>query len=108
MQDIFPSEVGQWQKRGARIIDVREPAEYAGGHLPGAVNLPLSSLTLTPELMASPLVLVCASGGRSARAAGALEEAGHPEVANLMGGTFGWMKEGRPVEFPEGDGHARR
>jgi phage shock protein E len=103
MQDIFPNEVGQWQGRGARIIDVREPAEYAGGHLPGAVNIPLADLTLIPELTASPLVVVCASGGRSARAAALLEEAGHPEVANLLGGTFGWLRENRPVEFSDVD-----
>ena len=107
MQDIFPNEVSQWQKRGARVIDVREPAEYAGGHLPGAVNIPLATLTLTPDLRAAPLVLVCASGGRSAHAAGALEDAGHPDVANLLGGTYGWMQEGRPVAFPEVDGDAR-
>jgi len=68
MQDIFPNEVGQWQGRGAKIIDVREPAEYAGGHLPGAVNIPLAELTLRAELSAAPVVVVCASGGRSARA----------------------------------------
>ncbi|WP_255808158.1 hypothetical protein [Deinococcus sp. KNUC1210] len=34
MQDIFPNEVSQWQRRGAKIIDVREPAEYAGGTCP--------------------------------------------------------------------------
>ena len=107
MQDIFPNEVGQWQQRGARIIDVREPEEYAGGHLPGAVNIPLTDLTLTPQLRASPLVVVCASGGRSARAAALLEEAGHPEVANLLGGTSGWMQEGRPVEVPEVDADDR-
>ena len=107
MQDIFPNEVGQWQQRGARIIDVREPEEFAGGHLPGAVNIPLADLTLTLELNTSPLVVVCASGGRSARAAALLEEAGHPEVANLLGGTFGWLQEGRPVEFPEVDADDR-
>ena len=107
MQDIFPNEVSQWRKRGARIVDVREPAEYAGGHLPGAINIPLAGLTLTPELRALPLVLVCASGGRSARAARILDETGHPEVANLLGGTYGWMQEGRPVAFPEVDGDAR-
>ena len=107
MQDIFPNEVGQWQGRGARIVDVREPEEYAGGHLPGAINIPLGDLNLIPELIASPLVLVCASGGRSACAAAMLEEAGHPEVANLLGGTYGWMQENRPVEFPGIDLDAR-
>jgi len=103
MQDIFSNEVSQWQKRGARIVDVREPEEYAEGHLPGSVNIPLANLTLTPELCASPLIVVCASGGRSAHAAGILEAAGHPEVANLLGGTFGWIQENRPIEFPKGD-----
>ena len=107
MQEIFPNEVGQWQKRGARIIDVREPEEFAGGHLPGAVNIPLADLTLIPELNASPLVVVCASGGRSARAAMLLESAGHLEVANLLGCTFGWMQENRPVEFREVDADDR-
>ena len=107
MQDIFPNEIGQWQRRGAKIIDVREPAEYAGGHLPGAVNIPLGDLNLIPELIASPIVVVCASGGRSARAAALLTEAGHPEIANLLGGTYVWMQERRPVEFPEVDGDAR-
>lgn len=101
MQDIFPNEVGEWMKRGARVIDVREPEEYAGGHLPGAVNIPLGKLELTPDLKTSPLVLVCASGGRSARAASVLESAGHQDVANLLGGTFRWMGENRPVEFME-------
>ena len=101
MQDIFPNEVGEWQKRGAKIVDVREPEEFTGGHLPGAVNIPLASLTLTPELNAFPLVVVCASGGRSARAAELLEGAGHPEIANLLGGTFGWLQENRPAEFTE-------
>jgi rhodanese-related sulfurtransferase len=103
MQDIFPNEVGQWQERGARIIDVREPTEFAGGHLPGAVNIPLADLTLLPELSATPVVVVCASGGRSARAAALLEGAGHLEVANLLGGTYGWMGENRPVEFTDAD-----
>jgi len=103
MQDIFPNEVGQWQGRGAKIIDVREPAEYAGGHLPGAVNIPLAELTLRAELSAAPVVVVCASGGRSARAAALLEDAGHQEVANLLGGTFGWMAENRPVELSDAD-----
>ncbi|GGJ76789.1 hypothetical protein GCM10008939_21170 [Deinococcus aquiradiocola] len=103
MQDIFANEVGRWQGRGALVIDVREPAEYAAGHLPGAVNLPLASLTLTTEISASPLIVVCASGGRSARAAGLLTRAGHPEVANLLGGTLGWLRENRPVEFSDAD-----
>lgn len=101
MQDIFANEVSEWRKRGAKIIDVREPEEYAAGHLPDALNIPLDSLTLTPALASSPLVMVCASGGRSARAAAMLEDAGHAEVASLLGGTFGWIQQNRDVEFPQ-------
>ncbi|WP_370657471.1 rhodanese-like domain-containing protein [Deinococcus sp. KNUC1210] len=75
--------------------------------MPEAVNIPLSDLTLIPELSATPVVVVCASGGRSARAAALLEGAGHSDVANLLGGTYGWMQEGRPVEFPEVEGDAQ-
>ncbi|MDV6375578.1 rhodanese-like domain-containing protein [Deinococcus arenicola] len=103
VQDIFPAEVSLWLRRGAQLIDVREPAEYAGGHLPGAVNIPLAQLKSTPVLSRAPVVLVCASGSRSAQAAALLTEAGHSDVAHLLGGTVGWMQEGRAVEFPEVD-----
>ncbi len=100
VQDIFPAEVSLWQRRGAQLIDVREPAEHAEGHLPGAVNIPLAELKGNQELSGSPVVLVCASGSRSAQAAARLVEAGHSDVAHLLGGTIGWMQEGRPVDFP--------
>lgn len=106
MTDILPGEVSQWRRRGAKVSGVREPQKSRGGHLPGAIHVPLASLTLTADLCASPVV-VCASGGRSARAAALLTEAGHLEVANLLGGTFGWGREHRPVEFPEVDGDDR-
>lgn len=50
VQDIFPAEVSLWRQRGARLTDIREPGQYAGGHLPGAVNIPLAELQNTPEL----------------------------------------------------------
>jgi rhodanese-related sulfurtransferase len=103
VQDIFPAEVSLWLRRGAQLIDVREPAEYVGGHLPGAVNIPLAQLKFTPALSRAPVVLVCASGSRSAQAAALLLETGHADVAHLLGGTVGWMQEGRAVEFPEVD-----
>ncbi|GAA4001762.1 rhodanese-like domain-containing protein [Deinococcus rubellus] len=101
MQGIFPNEVGEWMKRGALIIDVHGPEEYARGHLPSEVNIPLGELQPIPEWTAAPVVVVCASGGRSARAAVVLEETGHFDVATLPGGTFGWMQENRPIEIAE-------
>jgi rhodanese-related sulfurtransferase len=105
VQDIFSGEVALWLRRGVKAIDVQGPEEHAGGHLPGAVNLPLACLTLArltlvPERRAAPLVVVCASGVRRARAARLPEEAGHPDVAHLLGGTVGWLGEQRPLELP--------
>lgn len=97
-QDIFANELEGWRERGARIIDVREPWEYERGHIPGAQNIPLSELEAHLEHLQEPLVIVCASGGRSASAAGFLHASGVSEVANLMGGTAGWIRQGFPVE----------
>ncbi len=58
-------------KQGATIIDVRTPAEYGGGHIDGAINIPLNQLTHKLnkiKQMKSPFVLYCASGMRSATA----------------------------------------
>lgn len=98
-QEIFPEEVGQWRRRGARIIDVREKTEFEGGHLPGAENVPLGELAgREGELGEGPVVLVCASGNRSEKAARALGRDGFGEVATLLGGTFGWARRGRPLK----------
>jgi phage shock protein E len=100
-KDVFPEEVGLWLKRGAQIVDVREPWEYRQGHLPGAVNIPLGELAEHVGEIASPAVLVCASGNRSLKAAQYLDERGLAEVANLMGGTYGWAQRGQPLETEE-------
>ena len=69
---------------GGRLIDVREPDEFARGHLPGALNLPLDRLEeRVDELKAGPVVLCCQSGLRSQRATQLLEQQGIDEVFNL-------------------------
>jgi phage shock protein E len=75
------------------FIDVRSPGEFASGHLAGAVNLPLNQLqadigTLVPD-MATPVVLYCASGARSAFACGVLQQLGYRHVSN--GGGVGLL-----------------
>ncbi len=98
-EEISPEEVAEWRSNGAQIIDVREGWEYEEGHIPGAKNIPLGELPGKVDEMEEPVVLVCASGGRSEQAARYLT--GHGilgNVANLMGGTAGWRKRGLPIE----------
>ncbi|WP_030610703.1 rhodanese-like domain-containing protein [Streptomyces sclerotialus] len=88
------------------VIDVRTPGEYASGHLPGAYNVPLDRLDeAVPALRSAAtragLLMVCASGNRSAQACAALAERDVP-AATLAGGTDGWVRSGREVRHPAG------
>ncbi len=70
---------------GALLIDVRSPGEFAGGHLAGAVNIPVDTIGARAEELAKKrkkLVVYCASGMRSGSAASALKRAG-AEVFDL-------------------------
>ncbi|KUO12895.1 rhodanese-like domain-containing protein [Streptomyces sp. DSM 15324] len=84
------------------VVDVRTPGEYASGHLPGAHNVPLdrlgeASAALTEAAGRRPLLLVCASGARSARGGARLADLGVP-AATLEGGTGAWAAAGHPLE----------
>ena len=79
----------------------REPAEFAAGHAAGARNVPLATLDGAkglPTNKALPLVLVCASGARSSRAAAELRKAGYASVHSLSGGTEAWRNASLPIE----------
>lgn len=80
------------------LLDVRTPAEFAAGHLPGARNVPLDAiLDGTATVPDGPLVVVCASGRRSARAAAVLAAQGRA-VTDVVGGTQAWVEAGLPLE----------
>ncbi|WP_299538161.1 rhodanese-like domain-containing protein [uncultured Streptomyces sp.] len=86
------------------VVDVRTPGEYAAGHLPGAHNVPLDHLhTALPALKAAAarrdLLMVCASGGRSAQACGTLAGA-DITATTLTGGTTAWAAEGHDLSRP--------
>ncbi|CAM5314485.1 Transporter OS=Streptomyces pilosus OX=28893 GN=GCM10010280_10660 PE=4 SV=1 [Streptomyces pilosus] len=86
------------------VIDVRTPGEYASGHLPGAVNIPLDHLRRAlPEIRHAAgrgdLLVVCASGARSAKACSLLADEG-VTAATLAGGTGAWASEGRDLRRP--------
>lgn len=86
------------QADGAHIIDVREPHEYAGGHIPGANLIPLSLVPLRVADVPTdrPVYVVCAAGGRSAQAAQFLAAHG-VDARTVAGGTNEWVAAGRPV-----------
>ena len=81
------------------LVDVREPAEWAVGHLPGARHVPLTALLRSPaaHLSRDRVVFVCGHGVRSLTACAVAERAGLREVYSLDGGTAGWASDGRPI-----------
>ena len=82
-----------------QIVDVREPDEWAEGHIPEAVLIPLGQLPartgeLDPE---RPVVVVCRSGNRSLTGADILLRAGFRDAKSLAGGMIAWAQAGHPV-----------
>lgn len=84
---------------GAVVLDVREPAEFAAGHIANSRNIPVAEIDKRAgELPAGKaLVVLCESGSRSARAAAALRRGGRADVVCLDGGLAGWRQAGLPV-----------
>jgi hydroxyacylglutathione hydrolase len=89
----------------AVILDVREPEEFARGHVPKAVNLPQADLaTRLDEVPRDrPIMTICQSGMRSLRSAQFLRQQGFDQVVSVAGGTAEWRASGRPVEATEAE-----
>ena len=88
------------------IIDVREPDEYAAGHLTGAINLPRGLLEFklsgTPALERRDLnvVLYCKTSGRAALAASTMQSMGYLNVVSIAGGFDSWVQAGKSIVKP--------
>jgi rhodanese-related sulfurtransferase len=87
-------------QNGLQILDVREAADYARGHVSGALNLPITQLELNLSKLdiGRSLVLMCAEGLRSSTAASLLARKGFHKLYFVAGGTSAWIKAGYAVE----------
>jgi rhodanese-related sulfurtransferase len=97
-RSITATEAQRALAQGAVLLDVREPDEWRAGHIHGARHIPLGQLSQRArELpLGRPVITVCRSGARSARAAGLLAGQG-VAVSNLAGGLRAWQQAGLPV-----------
>jgi rhodanese-related sulfurtransferase len=88
-------------RKGAVVLDVRTAEEFATGHLPSARNVPLDDVEQKVagviKNKAAPVLIVCKSGQRSARAQTLLRNLGYAEAFSLQGGVAAWQEAGLPV-----------
>ena len=104
---ISPAEALRRLQAGAVLVDVRESHERATGFATGALGIARVELEADPGSaipgLGSEVLLICQSGGRSMKAAQALEAAGYTNLASVEGGTTRWLAEGLPVTRPDID-----
>lgn len=91
-----------FNREKAVLVDVREAEEFSGGHAVGSKNIPLAGLDEQskglPANKTLPVVLVCATGARSQRAAAQLRKGGFEKAVSLAGGMKAWHEANLPVE----------
>jgi rhodanese-related sulfurtransferase len=90
-------------KNGGQLIDVRTPAEYENGHLKDALLINYMADDFKAKAFkgldkSKPVLIYCASGGRSAKSAKIYKEAGFTKVYNLLGGFRAWSAKNLEVE----------
>ncbi len=83
------------------LLDVRERDEWAAGHAPGTIHIPLGDLDPAALPAARPVIAICRSGARSGRATALLAAAGL-QVRNMSGGMNAWHAAGLPVVRDDG------
>ena len=100
--EVSPQEAARLRDQGAVLVDVREGDEWAAGHAPGAVHVPLGEVSNAASRFDGQQVLtVCRSGGRSAKAAEILVAVG-VNVRDVAGGMTAWAEAGLPVVRDDG------
>jgi|SRR3989338_4433704 len=103
MNNISPKEaIGYIEDSNVIVIDVRTPAEFEGGHIGGALNIDIGSMSFADKLNEldknEKYIINCQMGGRSARATSLMSEIGFSNVMNLEGGITAWKGSGFSVK----------
>jgi rhodanese-related sulfurtransferase len=103
--EIDIAEAARRIAAGTPVFDVREPAEYVEGHVPGAPLIPLADVMERIDEFppTSEVLIICRSGGRSLHAAQHLRAQGIDAV-NIAGGTLAWIEAGHDVVAGEEPG----
>lgn len=99
-QSINAQQAHELISRGeVDVVDVRDPGDWSGGHVPGARLVPLEQLRASPDaaLKRDGVIFVCAAGVRSQTAARIAASHGLTKIYSLVGGTRGWVKAGLPL-----------
>jgi phage shock protein E len=93
------------QRKGIMVVDVRSPEEFSAGHVPGAVNIPVTGkeaerfeTMLSVMDLTQPMVVYCRSGVRSAKAMEKLQKIGFTNLSEFPGGWVAWSEAGKPVD----------
>jgi rhodanese-related sulfurtransferase len=86
----------------AVVVDVREPEEYAAGHVTGAKNVPLNQLEeklgAAVKNKSVPLLLICTTGARAQRAVATAKKLGYEQAQAVAGGLKSWKEANLPIE----------
>jgi rhodanese-related sulfurtransferase len=103
MPEVSPRQAQQLIESGAQLVDVRTDDEYAAGHIPGALHIPLADVRSEAAGLdrEKPLVVYCRSGERSGMAADAFAASGW-DAHSIEGGLVQWADEGLPLEPEDG------
>ena len=95
-------EARQMYAAGATFVDVRTDREWAGGHVKGAIHIPVKELDAAAAAKLPdrnlPVVTYCAAGPRAAKGAAILRKLGYQNVTAMTGGYSDWQADGGPVE----------
>jgi rhodanese-related sulfurtransferase len=100
IEQLTPEQLQQrMASQDVTLVDCREVHEFRAGHVPGAINIPLSLIPVRLNELppSAELTVICQSGNRSMQACMWLDHQGRASV-NVLGGTGAWIRAGLPVE----------